>query len=261
MFRLFAFIVVALAIATETVAALPPGTRIVGGRDVTIAKHPHQVSLRYKTCDECTFLHSCGGVIYSEQVILTAAHCVYKREDHDLIVVAGTDNRSGSDGVVAVIDKIVIHEEYNPALTENDVAVLFLGTPIQLNGFTTKAAELAKEVPKAGSTAWVTGWGTTTEGGANSFKLQEAEVKVIDQDVCNDAYGFGRITENMLCAGAVGGGRDACQNDSGGPLMSNGSLIGIISWGTGCARPEYPGVYVNVANSRPWIEETVKVNL
>ncbi|XP_058984785.1 trypsin eta-like [Musca domestica] len=260
MFRLAVLLLAIVAAGIEAAAPLTNTGRIIGGREVTIAKHPHQVSLRYKSCDECTFLHGCGGVIYNANTILTAAHCVHKREVHEFIVVAGTDNRSGSDGIVALVERIVLHENYNPALTENDVALLHLATPIVLNGVNIDAAVLAKQPTKIGATALVTGWGTTSEGGMNSLKLQEAEVKVIDHEVCNDAYGFGRITEDMLCAGVVGGGRDACQNDSGGPLISNDTLIGIVSWGTGCARPEYPGVYANVAYFRSWIETNAKGN-
>lgn len=259
MFRFVLALLAVFVVYTEA-ASISAEDRIVGGRDATIAKHPHQVSLRYKTCDVCPFIHTCGGVIYNEKTIITAAHCVYKREQHDFVIVAGTDYRSGADGSIALVENIVMHEEYNPALTENDIALIFLSTPLSFNRVTIGAATLATNQPKVGSLAVVSGWGTTSEGGANSFKLQEANVNIIDHSDCNEAYGFGRITDNMLCAGVASGGRDACQNDSGGPLMSGNLLVGIVSWGTGCARPEYPGVYVNVANLRNWIESNAQQN-
>lgn len=45
------------------------------------------------------------------------------------------------------------------------------------------------------------------------------------------------------------------QADSGGPLACNGTLVGIISWGRGCASPQFPGVYTNVYYFRKWIEK------
>uniref|UniRef100_A0A1I8QDI6 Peptidase S1 domain-containing protein n=1 Tax=Stomoxys calcitrans TaxID=35570 RepID=A0A1I8QDI6_STOCA len=261
MIKFSVFLILVAATEYTWAASLSEG-RIVGGRDVSIARHPYQISLRYKSCDVCIFMHTCGGVIYNEHVILTAAHCVYKREERSFVVVAGSDYRAGGDGFIGLVDKIVIHENYNPALTDNDLALVFLSTPLAFNvSNTIKPAELTEEEPKAGSKAFVSGWGTTSEGGANSLKLQEAEVNIVDRNDCEEAYGFERITENMLCAGTVTGGRDACQNDSGGPLVSaDNKLVGIISWGTGCARPEYPGVYANIAYFRSWIENTVKLS-
>ncbi|XP_075168799.1 trypsin eta-like [Haematobia irritans] len=260
-YKSLVFVVLFTVTVASTWAAATSEGRIIGGRAVTIAKHPYQISLRYKTCDGCTFMHACGGVIYNERTILTAAHCVYQREANSFVVVAGSDNRSGADGFIGIVEKVVVHEAYSPALTDNDIAVVFLATPLDMNLYTIKSAKLAVEEPKAGSKAILSGWGTTSEGGANSLKLQEVEVNIIDHSQCEEAYGFDRITESMLCAGVAAGGRDACQNDSGGPLMNpNNELVGIISWGTGCGRPEYPGVYANVVYFGKWIENVVQEN-
>ena len=79
---------------------------------------------------------------------------------------------------------------------------------------------------------------------------------IVSPAACKAAYGAGSITERMLCAGVSGGGQDACQGDSGGPLAVGFLLGGIVSWGYGCGRLGYPGVYGNVAAMRDYIKET-----
>ena len=102
--------------------------------------------------------------------------------------------------------------------------------------------------PAAGSHAVVSGWGTPTEGSSLPSKLQAVEVYITSRAACNSAYAaYGWFTVNMICAGVTGGGKDTCQGDSGGPLVLGGKLVGIVSWGIGCAKAEYPGVYSDVA--------------
>jgi trypsin len=64
----------------------------------------------------------------------------------------------------------------------------------------------------------------------------------------------------MICAAVAGGGKDACQGDSGGPLAVEGVLVGIVSWGVGCAEPLYPGVYSNVATLKSFVTQQTGVN-
>lgn len=98
----------------------------------------------------------------------------------------------------------------------------------------------------------VAGWGATCEGCSATNILRFVTVPVITNAQCNTMYG-GMISAGMLCAGFPEGGRDACQMDSGGPLTFNNQLIGAVSWGGGCARPNAPGVYARVAHYRTWI--------
>jgi trypsin len=86
-------------------------------------------------------------------------------------------------------------------------------------------------------------------------------VPVVSHEECNKAYeDYGGITDNMICAAAPGGGKDACQGDSGGPLAVSGVLVGIVSWGIGCALPDYPGVYSNVATLMRFVTQQTGVN-
>ncbi|QQP37822.1 Trypsin-1, partial [Caligus rogercresseyi] len=67
-----------------------------------------------------------------------------------------------------------------------------------------------------------------------------------------DAYP-GMIDETMICAAAPE--KDSCQGDSGGPLVQGNTLVGIASWGRGCAFAGYPGVYGKVTKFLDWIAE------
>uniref|UniRef100_A0A1A9WPP6 Peptidase S1 domain-containing protein n=1 Tax=Glossina brevipalpis TaxID=37001 RepID=A0A1A9WPP6_9MUSC len=235
--------------------------RIIGGNVATINKYPHQVSLRIKHFHTDPYLHECGGSIYNEKIIITAAHCVFKREIDDIIVVAGSDNSDGGNGVVSRVEKIVIHENFNIQTMANDIALVFLSTSLQINNVTIAPLQLASEELTQGTSVTVIGWGFTSEGGSNSRKLQKVELEIWDPVDCSSAHGVGNIQANMLCAGVLDGGKDACNYDSGGPLIHEKKMVGIVSWNRGCARPGYPGVYANVPYLYNWLEHNIQENL
>lgn len=85
-------------------------------------------------------------------------------------------------------------------------------------------------------------------------------VPSVNQTECSKAYNnMGGITDRMICAGFKAGGKDACQGDSGGPLVADNKLVGVVSWGYGCAKPDYPGVYSRVAAARDWIRSKTNI--
>ena len=236
-----------------------PEKRIVGGFDVDVGKYGYQISLRKKSIFNPSnpYTHTCGGSIYSENIVVTAAHCIIATVPSQLKVVAGTNFKSGSDGVVVPVKEIIMHENFNPETYNNDVAILVLSVPLPLNKFTIRAIELIHFAPIEKSLSTVTGWGAMSEGGRLSDVLQEVQIPIVNHNECNEDY-EGFITEHMLCAGLRGqGGKDSCQGDSGGPLTIRNKLAGIVSWGNGCARPNFPGVYANVWSLKSWILEKI----
>ena len=112
-----------------------------------------------------------------------------------------------------------------------------------------------------GQECWVTGFGLTSEGGNPARYLREAKVPIVSSRECAKSYN--PITRRMICAGYVRkGGIDSCQNDSGGPLVckyrGRYHLAGVVSFGIGCARPKYPGVYARVTELRAWIDRNTR---
>ena len=232
------------------------GKRVVGGEPTTIEKHPWQVALIIKGS-------LCGGSLIGDRWVLTAAHCFKpSREAADVKTKAGLTNIADQQNW-ADVDRVFVHEGYNPDTYEDDVALVRLKS----------APPLGKVIPLAtwdtavsvGQPLEVTGWGYTSEGGRPSPILRVASVPVVDQAVCNapDSYN-GKIKVQMLCAGHKEGGIDSCQGDSGGPLVlrdNDGAvLVGVVSWGIGCARKLKYGVYSRVANYRTWISGIIVAN-
>jgi len=109
----------------------------------------------------------------------------------------------------------------------------------------------------AGRDLVVMGWGATSQGGSSSNKLLETEVDYVKTSECNTKYGSGAITDRMMCAARLN--KDSCQGDSGGPIIDKETNIqvGVVSWGFGCADPNFPGVYARVNDQIDWIREYI----
>ncbi|CAB0037495.1 unnamed protein product [Trichogramma brassicae] len=159
--------------------------------------------------------HSCGASIISRKWVVTAGHCVGAPESSYRI---GSGSTSRFNGTLHKVAKIVRHPKYDSLAIDFDIAVI-------------------------------------KQGGSLPDTLMRIQVPIIGRKRCVEAYKQVKpVTERMICAGQLkSGGKDSCQGDSGGPLSANGTLYGIVSWGYGCARPNYPGVYTNVVYLRSWI--------
>ncbi|XP_037811494.1 trypsin-like [Lucilia sericata] len=242
-----------LAVVSCAFAGILPGDldgRIVNGVDTTIQAHPYQVSLQTNRG-----FHFCGGSIISEDVVVTAAHCMQRYKASQFKVRLGsTEYNQG--GVLVAVKAFKYHELYNPDTMVYDVAVIKLATPVRESS-KIRYVKLSERTPVTGTKSVVTGWGALCAGCSGAPKiLQEVEVDIIDAELCaSRKYKYGdEIKETMLCAAALR--KDACQGDSGGPLVAHNELVGVVSWGRGCALAAYPGVYCDVATVRNWILET-----
>ncbi|ALC41751.1 lambdaTry [Drosophila busckii] len=224
-----------------------PDGRIVGGQDADIHHYPHQISMRYRGN------HRCGGSVLTSNIIVSAAHCVntLKKEDTANLTIVGGSTTLYPKGQELPVREFFVHEKYRTLNNDYDAAILVLDGEFEFNESLQPIA-LAEKRPENGTVVIVTGWGVTEEDGKIPNVLQSVEVNVVENSQCKSAYSV-MLTSRMLCAGVSGGGKDACQGDSGGPLIYNNELLGIVSWGTGCARPKYPGVYASVPDVKDWI--------
>ncbi|KAJ8976745.1 hypothetical protein NQ317_004297 [Molorchus minor] len=220
--------------------------RIVGGQSVNIANYPYQISLQRSNS------HICGTGLISATWSLTAAHCVVGGTVSAFSLRGGSSTRN-SGGQVLAAAQILLHASYSSSTLDYDIAAIRTATGFTVTDARAVALPSAGSGPVAGATATLTGWGTTSEGGAAATTLQMVQVPVVSQASCRSSYSTSSITDRMFCAGFAAGGRDACQGDSGGPVIVGGVLVGLVSWGNGCARPNFPGVYTNVPALRSWV--------
>ncbi|XP_042867708.1 transmembrane protease serine 9-like [Penaeus japonicus] len=234
--------------------------RIVGGYVTQPHAYPWQVALveRFK------MIPFCGGALVSDLWVLTASHCAASMFLGDQVLLGMHDRSKHHEAGLVRRDvvEIVMHPKYGVVPLDNDIALLRLSKPVVLNQVYVAPVCLPAFGQKFDNgTAVVTGWGSVKYNGMDSKRLRAVQVPIEAHEICSNRY-YPFVTKNMICAGLKEGGKDACQGDSGGPLvMDNGNgsylLIGIVSWGIECAKPENPGVYANVANYVNWISEII----
>jgi len=232
-----------------------PQPMIVGGTQVDPAcpncKYDFMVSLQSNGWWGSG--HFCGGSLVREDWVVTAAHCVLGDSPGNIQVKIGLHNVNGTTGsVTRNVSEIIIHPNYNSNSLNNDYALLRLSSPItNFEPIQLATSDNHDDEPVISTTM---GWGATQSGGSSSAILLEVDVPI---DNSCGSYSNSSITNNMVCAGDGNGGEDSCQGDSGGPLIMTNSdgeyeLIGIVSWGYGCAEAQYPGVYSRIYPRLSW---------
>uniref|UniRef100_A0A1Q3FPY5 Acrosin n=1 Tax=Culex tarsalis TaxID=7177 RepID=A0A1Q3FPY5_CULTA len=261
----------------ELVGAIPleaqqdTESRIVGGYSALEASTRHQVSIRRRSSDEAVFGtgHICGGSLIDNRTVLTAAHCLVdtldrKRPADYFRVVGGNVNRYEQSPGTAIrtVGRVAVHERYNPKNFDNDVGLLILNEPVPAMHPALKPIAMALKTPTSLTPCQTSGWGSTQYGvSSGARELRAVNVTIQQMALCNGTSSYGgSLRAGMLCAGDFRGGQDACQGDSGGPLVCDGALAGVVSHGYKCAEPRFPGIYVDVAYYRDWIEREIARN-
>jgi secreted trypsin-like serine protease len=255
----------------------PPDGRIVGGAETNIGTFPWQAAMVLDQAFGQTDRVGCGGTFLTSRIVQTAAHCVVDTDPdctpagcitdpggdgtpfadfNDFDIIGGRTQLSNeATGQQINIQVIFALSAYSPSPPENDLAWVVLATPHSQTTIDV-AGPAERAFWDANSPTMVSGWGHTSEGGSSSDILKQATVPVIPDPTCATPAVYQGVFNpaNMLCAGHLAGGTDSCQGDSGGPLVGPSTipgqvrLVGVVSWGIGCADPNKPGVYARIAD-------------
>ncbi len=212
----------------------------------------------------------CGGTLLTDEVVVTAGHCVAGTPLYNLTVRGGSHDRNTPTFFAAVTDVELAPGFIASDPPVHDLALLRLEHPV-VSPTVTMAN--AGEVPQAGAGA-VAGWGCTIPSGPSclpSTTLVEAQVPIQTASYCNDGdsthpgYGPGLVDPmRQVCAGAYDDTADApdtCKGDSGGPLIVRDGgvtkLVGVTSYGRSACGTA-PAVYASIGGYRDFIDPVLE---
>ncbi|CAG7822447.1 unnamed protein product [Allacma fusca] len=240
-------------------ASANPAPLVIGGTLAKQGQFPHIAALlRREISGARTFF--CGGSLIAPTWVLTTADCLRTHNVGSTSVRTGEldFDRATEYEQLANAKRFVLHPEYVPTTALNNIALVELSTPIvEIPGFVHPInLATARDVLYPGTECTVAGWGSTTEGGAYSKKLQFAYLPTMSDTECGADYPGRFDSESQMCAGFSQGGISACGLDYGSPLTCGNNLNvlhAVVSYGNGCARPGLPSIYNRVSNYVDWI--------
>jgi secreted trypsin-like serine protease len=216
-------------------------SRIVGGTVATPGRYLWTVSLQLNGLG-----HFCGGTLVSSQWVVTAGHCC-KGQTIDSVVL-GVQNLDSADKVTRKAKRLIVHPSYNPMTMTNDICLVQLSAAVS----DVPTIQLGSVRNPVGTMAECVGWGTTRfdHNAPVQTIMRQVKLPLVSYTTCTAKGSYTPVTVHTsnLCAGYAAGGKDSCQGDSGGPLFVPGSddladvLIGVVSWGDGCAKKKKYGV-------------------
>ncbi|XP_072028348.1 uncharacterized protein [Amphiura filiformis] len=242
--------------------------RIIGGYPALSGAWPWIGSMDYAVVG-----HKCAASLIAPEWAITAAHCVTIGRDAILQNITFGDLSLEDPSPYhqeIPVEEIYSHPGFSPLHKDHDIAVLKLAKPVQMY-----AGHVMPVCLETNYRNWdqykqcfIAGWGVKEVSGNISVELQEARLPLVPKVECHNQYNlsplpsYNVITDNMICAGTDDGSVDACQSDSGGPLVCQREsdkwhMVGVTSFGMGCGHPNFSGVYARVSRYREFILSVV----
>lgn len=254
------------------------GFRITGDKEneAQFGEFPWMVAiLREETIEgnpQKLNIYQCGGALIHPQVVVTAAHCVTGKNKQFKIRAGEWDTQTKKEIFPhqdRSVESVVIHPQYYAGALYNDIALLFLETPVEIAENVNVICIPKNKATVDSARCFATGWGKDVFGKEGRYQviLKKIDLPIVQRGPCQDALRKTRLGNHFelhnsfICAGGEKG-KDTCKGDGGSPLVCpiqghSGRYFqaGIVAWGIGCGDNNTPGVYVNVPLFRGWIDE------